>query len=95
MNHQSSRLVDGQDAGIFVEDLHRDILRRCFQRGQFGGFHCDGFSAVKRRRWLGGRAVHCRSAILDPTLQASAAELRQLLLQKMVEPLPGVLLCDL
>ena len=63
----------------------RDVFRGGPQRRRVGGVHVHGLAAAHRSRGARGSAVHQHAPALDPLLNARPAELRQALVEHLVQ----------
>jgi len=62
------------------------------ERGGGSGFHVDRIPGAHRIGCLLTSRIHQNAALLDPILNPRAAEVRQALVQYVVEPFPGVVM---
>ena len=86
VNHHARGFVDGDDVGILIQDLQRQILRRGPQQRQFARLNLDALGAFQQMRSLFSRAIHLDAALVDPILQSRPAVLRKLFSEELVEP---------
>ncbi len=87
--------IDGDDIFIFVEDGERDLFRSGVERSGAGGLDDDGIARSSQVRRAARVAVDADTAVLDPILQAGAAELGKTLVEDEIQALSGLLGCQL
>src|SRR5579859_7666232 len=90
MHHHAGGLIDSDHIRVLVEDFEWQVFRLCVERWQLGRLNVDRFGAMQQIRPLLWRVVDPHSSGRDPLLEASAAVLRQSLMQIEVEPLAGI-----
>lgn len=81
--------IDGDDGGIFVEDMQGNIFGRGFERREIGGFDVDGVAGAESLRGTGGGMVDEGAAGLDPLLNAGAAVFGKLGVEPLIETAAG------
>jgi hypothetical protein len=95
VHNHAGGLIDGHDVRVFVQDGERYLLRGCMERGRLGGIDVDRIARAHGVGCALRAAVDQHAAALDPGLNARAANVRQALMQRVIQALAGILLIQL
>jgi hypothetical protein len=91
VNHHSSGLIDYHDIVILIQDGERQFFGTGFERRKVRGLYSYGCTGSNEMRCANGLAVEEHAPVLDPGLNARAAEFWQTLMHKGVQTLACIL----
>ena len=85
VDDEAGGLVDGDDAGVLIEDVEGDVFGEGAEGFQAGGLDGDGVAGVEFGGGLGGGAVEEDATVIDPGGEAGAGEFGQAGGEEVVE----------
>ena len=90
MHHHPRGLIDGHQIVVLVEHGERNIFGCGAQGRRVGGLGFDRFPEADGMRGARRCAINQHAAVLNPALNAGAAELRQPFMEQLIQTLARV-----
>ena len=91
VDDHTRRLIDRDNARVFVENGERDIFGLGFEGSKLRGLNRDEFGPFQLRGRLAGGAIYLNTVVADPGLQAGTAVFGKSFVQISVEPFSLIL----